>query len=428
LSRLINPLLVLLAIVVLAVPVAAADNWPTFRGPDGQGVVMEENPPVEWSETKHVTWKTPIRGKAWSTPIVINDQIWLTTAPADGTTRSAICVDKNTGKIIHDIKLFDVADPQFCHDFNSYASPSPVVDPADPSRVYITFGTAGTACLDTQSGEVLWTQRSLKCDHFRGAGASPVLFENLLILPYDGADHQFIAAMDRRTGEVVWKTDRSVDFEDLEPDGTPRAGGDFRKAFASPRIFMHDGRPVLLSPGSKAGYAYDPRTGEELWRYEEKSNHSTSSTPVIGDELVFFATGLSRGQLWAVKPGGSGVINDSHVKWTQHRGAPKKPSTLYHDGLLYVIDDGGIATCFEAKTGKTIWRGRTPGPVSASPILASGRIYVCNETGTTTILKAGRTYEVLAENKLDEGFMASPVAVDDALYLRTKTHLYRIER
>jgi outer membrane protein assembly factor BamB len=303
-----------------------------------------------------------------------------------------------------------------------------VVDPADPTRVYITYGSAGTACLDTRSGKILWTQRDLYCNHFRGAGASPSLFENLLILPFDGSDAQFIAAMDRDTGKVVWKTDRSVDFEDIEPDGKPRQDGDFRKAFATAHVGVIDGKPLLISPGSKASYAYDPRTGRELWRIEDKKHFSASSTPVFGHGMIFIPTGLARGELWAVKPGGSGVVNDSHVVWKVRRGVPNKPSVLLIEDRLYMCDDGGIVSCLDAKTGDEIWKDRVPGPFSASPLYANGRIYLFNEIGKTFVIEAGRAFNKLAESELDGGFMASPAVVGNALYLRTKTHLYRIEK
>lgn len=423
-----RPFLIAGLISLIPSTLIAEECWPTFRGPTLQGIAEAPDLPLTWSESQNVKWKTAIHGRAWSSPVIVGDQIWLTTAPEDGRARYAVCVDRNTGKIVYDIKVFDVAEPQDIHDFNTYASPSPVIDPADPTRVYITFGSAGTACMDTRSGKILWTQRDLRCNHYRGAGASPILFENLLILPYDGSDAQFIAAMDRATGQVVWKTDRSVDFEDLEPDGKPRQDGDFRKAFATPRVGVIDGEPLLISPGSKASYAYDPRTGKELWRIEDKKHFSASSTPVFGSDMIYIPTGLSRGELWAVRPGGQGVVNDTHVVWKVRRGVPNKPSILLVDGLLYLCDDGGIVSCLDAKTGDEVWKDRVPGPFSASPLYADGRIYLFNELGKTFVIAAGREFKKLAENDLDAGFMASPAVVGKALYLRTKTHLYRIEK
>ena len=422
-----NFLMILAAVAMMAGQAAAVENWPEFRGPRGNGHAPGSDPPIEWSESENIAWKTPIRGRAWSSPVVWGDQVWLTTASKDGRERYAVCVDRRSGEIIHDIKLFDVADPQYAHPFNSYASPTPIIE---GSRVYITFGAAGTACLDRESGELLWQRRDIEVNHFRGAGSSPILFEDLLIMNFDGSDRQFIIALDKNTGETVWRADRSIEFHDLTPEGEPIADGDRRKAFSTPLIVeTAAGEPILVSLGAKAGYAYDPRTGEEIWRYEERDNHSAATRPVAGGGLIFCPTGLPRGDLWAIRPGGEGLINDTeHVVWKYERNVPKKPSILLVDGLIYMVDDSGVATCLEADTGEEVWKARERGDYTASPIYAGGRIYFFSEGGKTTVIKPGREFEKLAENRLDAGFMASPAVAGDALFLRTKTHLYRIEK
>jgi outer membrane protein assembly factor BamB len=415
----------LLTMGLIAGPAFAGDNWPEFRG-DGDGKASNADLPVNFSDSENVTWKTEIHGKGWSSPVVWGDQIWLTSANEGGSRRYAICVDKNTGEIIHNIALFNVAAPQYVHPFNSYASPTPAIE---EGRVYITFGAAGTACLDTETGEVLWERRDLKCNHFRGAGSSPILFEDLLIMHFDGSDYQYVVALDKKTGETVWRTDRSIEFDDLNEDGEPTRDGDLRKAFATPTIMDVDGKPVLISLGAKAGYAYNPYTGNELWRYEERDNHSSSVRPVIGEGMVFCSTGLPRGELWAVRPGGEGVINGTdHIAWTVDRNVPKKPSILYHDGRLFMCDDNGVGTCLDAETGEAIWRDRIGGKYTASPLYADGRIYFFDETGKAKVIKADDEFEMLAENEFPSGFMASPAVSGDAMFLRTKTHLYRIEK
>jgi outer membrane protein assembly factor BamB len=315
-----------------------------------------------------------------------------------------------------------VAKPQFAHPFNSYASPTPV---AEPGRVYVTFGSPGTAALDARSGKVLWERRDLECNHFRGAGSSPILFENLLIMHFDGSDQQYLVGLDKRSGKTVWKTERSIDFQDLGPDGKPQADGDFRKAFSTPQIMTHDGAPLLVSIGSKATYGYDPRTGKELWRLEERSSHSGSTRPVLGHGLIFYPTGFPTGQLFAVRLADKGGA-PPEVAWKVTRGVPNKPSVLLIDDLIFMVNDTGIVSCVEAKTGASVWTSRIAGTYSASPISAAGRIYFFNEDGKTTVIEAGRTFKVLSENLLDEGFMASPAIVGDALILRTRTHLYRV--
>jgi outer membrane protein assembly factor BamB len=395
----------------------ALAQWPQFRGPDGNGVSPATGLPLTWSETANVRWKTPIHGRAWSSPVILGNQIWMSTATPDGKELFAVAVAKDTGKILFDLKLFDVPNPQSAHAFNSYASPTPVIE---AGRVYVTFGSPGTAALDTATGKVIWTRRDLECNHFRGAGSSPVLFRDLLIMHFDGSDVQYVVALDKRTGRTVWKTPRSIDFKDLEPDGRPQADGDFRKAFATPQIVTWQGTPVMISLGSKASYGYDPLTGKELWRLEERAQYSSSVRPVVGEGLVFYTTGFNTGQVYAIRPDGT-------VAWKAARGAPNKPSLLFANGLLFMVNDTGIATCLDAKTGAEVWRSRLADSYSASPVFAEGRIYFFSEDGKTTVIEAGRTFKVLAENTLDDGFMASAAIDGRALYLRTKSHLYRVE-
>ena len=413
--------------VVLTTPCLSEANWPQFRGPTGQGVSDAKGLPVQWDEKQNVAWKTAVHGKAWSSPVVWGQQVWLTTATKDGRQLSALCFDKNSGKVLHDLKLFDVPTPQFAHEFNSYASPTPAIE---EGRVYVVFGSPGIACLDTKTARVLWERRDFVCNHWRGAGSSPVIHKDLIILPFDGADYQYIVGINKNTGATVWKTDRSIDFQDLDPNtGKPQADGDWRKAFSTPRVVSFGGgKPILLSLGSKALYAYDPDTGIEQWRVECRGAHSGSATPVVGHDLVYFNTGHGKSELWAVKPGGKGLVPDSDVVWKVKRNVPTRASVLLHDGLIYMVDDGGIASCVDAKTGEDVWRKRIGGNYSASPLFADGRIYFFSEDGKATAVAPGREMKVLGESRLDAGFMASPAVDGSALILRTKTHLYRIEQ
>jgi outer membrane protein assembly factor BamB len=410
------------AVLLAAVPLRA--DWPQFRGPDGTGRAAAASVPLAWSEDKNVRWKTPIHGRAWSSPVVLGQQVWMTTATPDGRELFAIAVDRDSGKVIHDLKLFDVEKPQYAHPFNTYASPTPFLE---PGRVYVTFGSPGTAALDSATGKVLWTRRDFECNHYRGAGSSPLVFGDLLILHFDGSDHQFLVALDKRTGKTVWRTERSIDFRDLGPDGKPEAEGDYRKAFATPHVTTVGGKPMLISIGSKAAYAYDPFTGKELWRLEERSSHSASTRPVVGHGLVFYPTGFPTGEVLAVRPDGKGDVTGTHVAWRLARAAPRKPSLLLVDDLLFMIGDGGVASCVEARTGQVVWTARVGGSFTASPIWASGRVYLFSEEGKTTVIEAGRQYKVLAESEMGDGFMATPAVAGKALFLRTRTHLYRVE-
>lgn len=415
----------------------AGDSWPQFRGPTGDGRSDATGLPLAWSESEHVKWKTAIHGRAWSSPVVWGNQVWVTTAAEDGTKLYAVCLDRETGKVIHDLQLFSIEKPQFAHQFNTYGSPTPVIE---EGRVYVTFGSPGTACLDTQNGQVLWSRRDFVCNHYRGAGSSPILYGDLLIMNFDGSDHQYVAALNKRTGSTVWCHERSIDFKDLGPDGLPMTEGDFRKGFSTPHVAMLDGKPVLISSGAKAHYGYVPETGEELWRVEERTSHSASTRPVAGLGLVYMLTGWSTGQLLAIRPGKDGEVidvnqalpgtknNQLQLVWKSKRSVPKKPSLVLVDESLFTIDDNGVAGCLDARTGKELWRERIGGNYSASPVCAEGRLYFFSEEGKTTAVAAGREFNKLGESQLDDGFMASPAIAGKAFYLRTKTHLYRIEQ
>jgi outer membrane protein assembly factor BamB len=413
-----------LSCIALISTATAGENWPSYRGPTGQGCCDSPGLPVRWSEKDNVVWKTPIPGKAWSSPVIWGDRIWLTNAPEDGSHLAAVCVDKRSGKILLKKRLRVVAAPQYCHPFNSYASPSPVIE---EGRVYVTFGAPYTACLDSATGQVIWERTDFVCNHFRGAGSSPFIYKNLLILHFDGSDRQYVVAMDKLTGKTVWKTDRTVQFQDTDPStGQPTREGDYRKAFSTPVIADAQGTPVLISLGSMALYGYDPLTGQERWRMDAIGSHSGACRPVVGHGLVFVPMGAG-GELWAIRPDGQGLVTDTHLAWKIKRGVPRRPSLLLVDDLLFMVDDSGVASCVEAKTGKEVWKERLGGNFSASPIHCAGKIYFFDQDGQSTIIEASRQYKVVAVNRLDAGFMASPAVSGPALFLRTKTDLYRIE-
>jgi len=411
--------------------IPARTDWPEFRGPWGNGHAGAPGDaealglPLDWSETKNVTWKTPIPHRGWSTPVVLEGQVWLTTATIDGHDFFAICVDAGTGQVRFNEKVFHTENPEpLGNNVNGYASPSPVIE---PGRVYVHFGSYGTACLDTATGQVLWERRDLSCRHYRGPGSSPILFDNLLILSFDGVDVQYVTALDKTSGGNVWKTDRSTVWNDLDDQGLPEREGDLRKAFSTPLIIDAAPEPLLVSLGASAAFAYDPRTGREVWKTHH-AGHSSSARPVFGNGHVYVTTGHSKTELWALRVGGQGDVTDTHVTWrVDGRVVPKQPSPLLVDDLLYMVSNEGIATCLEASTGEQVWSERIGGNYMASPIYVNGRLYFFSTQGKTTVLRAGRSYEVLATNRLESGFMASPAVSGKALFLRTETHLYRIE-
>ncbi len=401
-------------------------NWPDYRGPRRDGVSEVANLPLRWSETLNVRWKMPIHGRGWSSPVIWGKQVWLTTATEDGKVLSVLCIDRNSGQILLDRKLFEVAKPRpLSNPINTYASPSPTIE---EGRVYVHYGSYGTACLDTGTFEVLWERRDLPCDHWRGPASSPHLWEDLLFLHMDGADVQYVVALDKTTGANRWVTFRSADYGDLEEDGRPRASGDYRKAYNTPLVVDFQGEPQLISPSAKGAYGYDPRTGSEIWQISH-GGHSSAPRTLYSDGLVGISTGYIGGtaQLWGVRLGGRGDVTGTHVAWKYARGSPKHSSPVLVDGRVYMMSNDGIATCLDFKTGKEIWKGRIGGLHSASVLYAGGRIHFFDEEGQTTIIQPGETLEILARNQLDDGFMASPAVADGALFLRTTTHLYRIQ-
>jgi outer membrane protein assembly factor BamB len=410
-------------ICLLASVAAAGENWPQFRGPRGDGISDAKNLPLTWAESQNVKWKTAVHGKAWSSPVVLGDQVWVSSATEDGHELFALCVDRDTGRILRDIKLFDIARPQYCIPFNSYGSPTPCIE---EGRVYVSFGAPGTACIDTNNGKVLWTRPDFVCNHYRAAGSSPLIYKDLLIMHFDGSDHQFVVALEKTTGNTVWRTERDVDFEDLNADGKPRGEGDFRKAFSTPRILTVNGRDILLSLGSKALYAYEPMTGKELWRLDEKASFSGSDTPVIADGMIFYGTGHGGTELIALKPSPDGIVSQSSIVWRTHKRVPTRSSVLVVDGLLYMVTDAGIASCLDARTGAEVWHERIDGQYSASPLYADGRVCFFSEEGVTTVVAAGREFKLLARNQLPDGFMASAAVTGNSFVLRTRKSLYRI--
>ncbi len=403
------------SLLLLASPLVAGDTWPEFRGPTADGHAHARGLPLTWSDTDNVVWKTPIHGRAWSCPVIWEDRIWMTTATEDGKVLSAVCLDRESGRVLHDFKVFDLPQPPEIHKFNSYSSPTPAIE---AGRVYLSWGSYGIACLDSGTADLLWSRRDLECDHYRGPGASPILFEDLLIQHYDGFDDQYVVALDKRTGDTVWRTPRPENF------GTDN--GDYKKAFATPIVIEVDGRRQLISPCSKGAFAYDPRTGTELWRIRYEG-FSTACRPLYVHGLVFISTGFSKSEMIAVKPTGSGDVTDTHIVWRETKTMPSKPSPLIVGGRMFTIHDQGVATCLDARTGESVWQDRVGGNFSASPLFAEGRIYLFGEDGKTTVIAADGEYRVLAENQLPDGIMASPAVVGQSLFLRTATHLYRLE-
>ncbi len=394
---------------------AQAEHWNQFRGPRGDGKAEERSLVVSWSEQEAVTWKTPIPGNAWSSPVVWEDRIWVSSATEEGDELYALEIDAHTGDVLRNLTVFEIEEPMFCYPYNSYASPTPVIE---QGRLWVHYGSAGTACIDTDSGEILWTRQDLPCDHHRGPGSSPIVFEDLLIVHFDGFDLQYVVALDKETGRTVWKQDRAIDY------GTDN--GDAKKAYSTPSVIEHEGRLQLISPAAVATEAFDPRTGDRLWTVYH-GGFNAAARPLYSHGMVFICTEAGK-RLVAVRPDGSGDVTESHLVWNSMKSTPTRPSPLIVGDYLYMVSDTGVVSCLDIETGETRWAERVEGRHSASPIYADGRIYMFDEEGVSHVVVANPDrFELLAKNELEAGCMASPAVHGEALIVRTKTDLYRLE-
>lgn len=347
--------------------------------------------------------------------MVWDDQIWVTTAPPDGKEAFAICLDAATGEVIRDIKVFDVLQPQSLGvERNSYASPTPVIE---EGRIYVHFGAHGTACLDTKTGEKIWSREDLECNHHRGPASSPIVWQDLLILTFDGFDLQYVTALNKKTGEDVWRTDRKLNY------GTDN--GDAMKAYSTPQVVEVDGKPQLISPAAGWTAAYDPRSGKEIWKLKT-GGMNASCRPVVAGDRAFIVAPDGGIQLFAMKLGGEGDITASHLEWKLTKGSLKYSSPVLVDDLLYMASEG-VISCVDAKTAKTVWQERLGGTYMSSPLYGDGKLYFFNEDGKTFVVAPGRKFNLLATNELPGGFMASAAVHGKALILRTKDAVSRVE-
>ena len=405
-------LLVLLLIAGASV-LAQAEDWPQFRGPTGQGHATERGLPLEWSETKNIIWKTPVPGLGWSSPTVANGRVWLTTVVESKQRRGvsaslrALAFDVATGREIVNVEVFRLDDAGYVNPKNSRASPTPIVD---GDRVFVHFGAEGTAALST-SGEILWTTH-LRYESQHGNGGSPTLYRDLLIINCDGnGGDAYVVALDTASGKPRWKTAR-------------RRPAD--QAYSTPLVITVGQQDQLVSVGAYRAAAYDPLTGQEIWRVSYGDGFSNVPRPVFGQGLVFIATGFQTPALMAVRPDGKGDVTRTHVAWTITRGAPYTPSPLLVGNDLYYVSDTGVLSLADAASGQIVWQQRLGGNYSASPVFVDGRIYFQSEEGVTTVIAPGREFRRLASNRLDGATLASMAVSGGSFFIRSQSHLYRI--
>lgn len=421
--------------LVFASPRHGLAQWPDRHGPTHDGVAAAADAvglPTDWTETENIAWKAPLHDEGHSSPVIGEGKVWLTAATSDGTRQFVIAIDEQTGEILHDRVLFENEDVEplgGAGGFNNYAAPSCVLA---PGAVYVHFGSYGTAKLDSQTAEVIWQRRDLPCQHYRGPGSSPVLHGDKLVLTFDGVDQQYTTALDAKTGETLWRTDRSTDYEDLGPDGKPLRDGDMRKAYCTPAIVQVGDQTQILSVGARAMQSYDLETGEELWTLRHDSYNAGIRPLWLPDKhLVIINTGSRGAQHVAVRLNEStkGDITDTHVDWVRERGNPRFAKPIHHDGLIFQVTDNGVLSCVDAETGEELWKERLSGDYRGSPILAGDRLYFFNESGLGSVIRASREPETIATNDVPEmATTACPAVSKGAIFVRGKEFLYKISQ
>ena len=394
---------------------SAAPDWPQFRGPDANGVSAAQNLPLEWSLSKGVAWSVEIPGKGWSSPVLSEGKIYLTSAVSDDAGEvglHALCLEQSTGAVLWNREVFrpEPGEASAMHRKNTAASPTPIVA---GGRVYVHFGHMGTAALDLQ-GTVLWRQTSLKYKPVHGTGGSPLLLGDALIFGADGQMDPFIAALDARTGEIRWQKARNT-----------AAKKQF--SFSTPAAIQVGGVQQVISPYSGFVAAYNPVDGAELWKVAYGEGYSVVPRPVYAHGLLFLSSGFDSAALYAIRPEGAvGDASATAVAWTLKKGAPHTPSVVVVGNNLFCVSDAGIASCVDALTGEVHWSERLAGNFSASPVAAGERVYFLNETGVTSVVKAAAQFELLATNDLGERTLASAAPAEGALFIRGEAHLFKL--
>ena len=408
--------------------------WSQFRGEGGTGVTDRELP-VTWTVDDYA-WRTKIPGSGWSSPVYVDGKAWMTYAITTAATEEqiqkklkgvefaklktayasvdfhAICINLESGEILHDINLGKTTDPQLINPMNSYASPSAAIS---DGKVVCHFGAHGTWCVDANTAEVVWDTKYV-IDHSVGAGSSPIIVDDAVILVCDGLDKQFIAAVNLSDGEELWKTDRpSIDSP----------SGEFRKAYCTPIVCEIDGQKEVVVTGADWICAYNPTNGDEIWQLNYGKGFSVTGMPAQHDGMLFFVTGYSENKIMGMDLGGKGKLKKSAIKWSLN-GAPGMASVVVHDGIIFSNNEGGVLSAIKAADGSYIKRTRSVNNLSSSPLLANGKLYVVNRQGRMKVFSADKTLELLHDFDFKSKVLACPSPIGNDLLVRTENELIRI--
>lgn len=373
------------------------------------GKSRDKGLPTQWSESENIVWQADVPGRGHASPIVVGDRVLLATADENAKQQLLVCYDRKTGKerwrtTVHEGGFMRM------HSKNSQASATPASDGERMFAVFINSDALWVTATDLE-GDIIWQKQAgpFKSEH--GYGSSPVLYKSLVIVCGDNAGGSFVAALDRETGKVIWRTARQ------------RLGR--HGSYATPVVHLLAGKPQLLLAGHGKITSYDPATGERIW-YCNGPAEVAAGTVACSDKLVFASAGYPEKEILAIRADGSGDVTSSHVVWRTGKGVTYCPSPLYHDGHLYVVNDKGIATCFKAETGKQLWQKRLGGDFSSSPILVEGKLFVTNERGVTSVLEAAPKFRSLGKNQLGDAGFATPAIAKGQMFLRAGDKLYCI--
>jgi outer membrane protein assembly factor BamB len=396
-------------------------NWSNFRGSGMNAIALTDKAPLNWGESE-MKWKTEIHDKGMSSPVVYNNQVWVTSARDNGKELYAVCVDFETGKIIYDIKVFTPDSVFKKHEINSYATPTPTIE---KGSLYVHYGSLGTACINTTNGSIVWKRNDFKCDYMMGPASSPIIYKNLVILDFEGTDLQFMVALNKLNGELVWKTERPKEI--YEP--LPSIG---KKSYTTPILINVKGRDMLITNASFVCNAYDPATGKEIWRVV-RGTESAVAMPFTEKGIVYWYTGFMYAEdqskfceILAVNPDGKGDITKSNVLWRKKADYLQLLTPVIRDGLIYTVDPKNNMLCIDASTGEEVWTTHQRANFNASPVFVNGNIWFFSVKGEVLAIKAGRKYEVVARNQMDSGIWATPAFLRNSVILRTEKYLCRI--
>jgi outer membrane protein assembly factor BamB len=402
-------LLALTLTVRAGLPEVAVNDWPWWRGPTLDGKSRDWQAPTKWTTTQNVLWRAPVPGRGHSSPVLWGERIFLTTADEQGQTQSVLAFDRKSGKALWSTVAHKGGLPRK-HGKNTHASATLACDGERVYAAFINHDALHLSALDLD-GKIAWQKEAGGFQSEHGYGSSPLLHGSLVIVLGDSRKDNFVAGLDRATGKVVWKTARTT---------TGKHGG-----YATPVVATLAGKSQLILTGYHQVTSYDPDTGKLIWSCDGPSE-VTACTAACGDGIVFATGGFPEKELLAIRADGRGDVTRTHLLWKTNKGVTYVPSPLYHEGRLYVINDGGVATCFEGKTGKEHWQDRLPGAFSSSPVLVGDLLYATSEAGKTFVLKAGPKFELVATNDLADGGFATPAVCGGRIFLRTNQYLYCI--